>query len=69
MKNCLAILLFVLGGCAAGPNFERPSAPQSHEYTQPGATASTGTAASQRIVLGGDVAADWWTLFWLRRLE
>jgi NodT family efflux transporter outer membrane factor (OMF) lipoprotein len=62
MKNCLAILLFVLGGCAAGPNFERPRAPQSHEYTQPGATASTGTAA-QRIVLGGDVVADWWTLF------
>jgi NodT family efflux transporter outer membrane factor (OMF) lipoprotein len=63
MKNCFAIFLFVLAGCAAGPNFERPSAPQSQEYTQPAATASTGTAGAQRIVLGGDVATDWWTLF------
>jgi len=61
MKNCLAIFLLVLGGCAAGPNFQRPAAPQSQQYTQPGAAAAP--ASAQRIVMGGDVASDWWTLF------
>jgi NodT family efflux transporter outer membrane factor (OMF) lipoprotein len=62
MKNCLALLVFLIGGCAAGPNFERPSAPQSQAYTQPAATAAVAAASVQRIVYG-DVAADWWTLF------
>jgi NodT family efflux transporter outer membrane factor (OMF) lipoprotein len=63
MKNCFALFVFLLGGCAAGPNFERPSAPQSQAYTQPPATTATAAASAQRIVYGGDVAGDWWTLF------
>jgi NodT family efflux transporter outer membrane factor (OMF) lipoprotein len=63
MKNWLAVSLFLLGGCTAGPNFERPSTPQSQAYTQPAAAASTAGAAAQRIVYGGYVAGDWWTLF------
>ena len=43
-----------LGGCAVGPNFKRPDPPKS-AYSQPAGPAS--------LVYGGEVAADWYTLF------
>jgi NodT family efflux transporter outer membrane factor (OMF) lipoprotein len=55
-------------GCAVGPNFKKPAAPEVSGYTaQPvAATASAASIAggeAQRFNPGGDVSADWWTLF------
>jgi NodT family efflux transporter outer membrane factor (OMF) lipoprotein len=46
-----------LAGCAVGPDFKRPNQPTS-AYPQPG---QRGGPAS--MVYGGEVAADWYTLF------
>ena len=63
---CAALL--PLAGCAVGPDFQKPAAPEVSAYTaQPLAatSASPGTAGgqAQRFTPGADVAADWWTLF------
>jgi NodT family efflux transporter outer membrane factor (OMF) lipoprotein len=61
---CVALPLLA-GGCAVGPNFDRPAAPPVTQYThdaQPTETVSAeGTA--QRFELGKVVTADWWRLF------
>ncbi len=55
----LAVVLCgcALNGCAVGPDFKPPQAP-SLAYTTPPAT-----LGEQRIQYGGEVAADWYTLF------
>ena len=58
----------VLAGCAVGPNFKRPEAPQTTSYTaEPlpaGTTASAGAAGTpQTYVVGADIPAQWWRLF------
>jgi NodT family efflux transporter outer membrane factor (OMF) lipoprotein len=69
MKISFALLLILLGGCASGPDFVRPAAPRSQQYTEsaPAASASTAGAAvpasAQHIVLGAPVASDWWSSF------
>jgi NodT family efflux transporter outer membrane factor (OMF) lipoprotein len=66
MKTRLAVLFVLMSGCASGPNFVRPAAPHTQGYSEPPAAASAGASAAngaQRIVLGGDVAPDWWSLF------
>ena len=68
-----AIGIMILGcsvvtGCAVGPNFKRPAAPEVTGYSaQPvSTTASTAGVAggeAQRFGPGGEISADWWTLF------
>jgi NodT family efflux transporter outer membrane factor (OMF) lipoprotein len=66
---CLAALLPLFStSCAVGPDFTRPKAPDVGGYTQKPLTATVSTAgvpggASQRFLSGGDISADWWTLF------
>jgi NodT family efflux transporter outer membrane factor (OMF) lipoprotein len=63
---CAATLVFA-AGCAVGPDFSKPAAPDVDSYAVPlPATVSTvGVAGgeSQHFVRGGDLTADWWTLF------
>jgi NodT family efflux transporter outer membrane factor (OMF) lipoprotein len=64
----LAIGLAALPGCAVGPDFERPAAPDVEGFTSsplPGKTASTEIAGgeAQRFVQGLDIPGQWWTLF------
>ncbi|HSS12966.1 MAG TPA: hypothetical protein VLL04_03675, partial [Rhizomicrobium sp.] len=62
------------GGCAVGPDFEKPAAPAVSEYT---AHPLSTTAASpnvdggqaQRFVTGADISGDWWTLFHSKPLD
>jgi len=58
-------LLLVLGGCAVGPNFVRPAAPETDTYTRdlPAAIKSTTDNPAPRFTPGAAVAADWWRLF------
>jgi NodT family efflux transporter outer membrane factor (OMF) lipoprotein len=61
-------------GCAVGPDFKPPAAPQVRGYT-PDALPATVTAAAvpggedQRFAQGRDIAADWWSLFHSARLN
>ena len=62
------IVLLLLAGCAVGPDFERPAAPDVTGYTSaPLAqqTASAGVAGgeAQRFVQALDIPGQWWTLF------
>ena len=66
----LATLLttLLLGGCAVGPDFVQPAAPDASGYAVsalPDTTASApGTAgAAQRLAYAHDLQADWWRLF------
>jgi NodT family efflux transporter outer membrane factor (OMF) lipoprotein len=63
-----AATLVLIAGCAVGPNFQRPSAPETAGYTReplPAATAAADMAggAAQRLVEGMDIPGQWWTLF------
>ncbi|MBO4119436.1 efflux transporter outer membrane subunit [Cupriavidus gilardii] len=62
----------LLAGCAVGPDFVAPPAPDSARYGAaplPSATTSAPTSASirhgqaQHLVDGADVPAQWWSLF------
>jgi NodT family efflux transporter outer membrane factor (OMF) lipoprotein len=65
----MAIAGLLITGCAVGPNFKEPAAPNVTHYTAlppPAETSSnTGTAAvdSQHFVEGLDIPGQWWTLF------
>lgn len=63
-----ASILAVLAGCAVGPNFKRPAAPEVSDYVPTPLSTTTGTPNTtagepQRFASGADIAADWWTLF------
>jgi NodT family efflux transporter outer membrane factor (OMF) lipoprotein len=60
-----AVLGAVAAGCKVGPSFTHPDIPAETRYTAerlPGENASAEDTA-QRIALGKDMAASWWTLF------
>lgn len=58
----------LLAGCAVGPNFHRPAAPDVNGYTREPLPAQTASAAAlggavQRFATGQDIPGQWWTLF------
>lgn len=55
-------------GCAVGPNFKKPAAPDVDAYTPHPlsptvAVPNIAGGESQRFANGRDISADWWTLF------
>jgi NodT family efflux transporter outer membrane factor (OMF) lipoprotein len=63
--GCVAPLLF--GGCAVGPDFERPAAPAVQGYTPQPLPASTASAddplgGAQHFDTGKDIQGEWWQL-------
>ncbi len=65
------LLVLALAGCAVGPDFVRPAAPELSGYTaQPVPTeiASSTGAGSQRLAPGRKIPAQWWELFHSRPL-
>ncbi len=55
-------------GCAVGPDFRRPEAPGPEAYSAATVSMETATApvpggTAQRVVLGADIIAQWWTLY------
>lgn len=70
ISSLVIVLIFAsLAGCAAGPDFKRPTAPTANGYspaaTIPKSTASAPVLAgeSQRFNPKVDIPFDWWTLF------
>lgn len=65
----LAILASLLAaGCAVGPDFRKPAAPAVDGYTAQPTAPTVGSAnvpggEAQHFSPGGDLPADWWTLF------
>lgn len=69
ISSLVIVLIFAsLAGCAAGPDFKRPTAPTAKGYSPaaiPESTASAPVLAgeSQRFNPKVDIPFDWWTLF------
>jgi NodT family efflux transporter outer membrane factor (OMF) lipoprotein len=64
----------LMTGCAVGPNFKHPTAPDVDRYTPqplPAQTASTGVKGgeTQRFVQDMDIPGQWWTLFHSKSLN
>ncbi len=64
----LSVAALGIAGCAVGPDFLRPSAPETQSYTEeplPTQTQSADTTggAAQKFVPGADVPGQWWTLY------
>jgi NodT family efflux transporter outer membrane factor (OMF) lipoprotein len=81
-KRCLvsrrrlaaAALSASLAACAVGPNFHRPAAPRAADYGTGPSQGSTAASAgpggeAQVFTTGGDIPAEWWTLFQSEKLS
>jgi NodT family efflux transporter outer membrane factor (OMF) lipoprotein len=58
----------LLAGCAVGPDFKKPAAPEVSGYTPAPLSTTAGTTnvtggEPQRFVSGSDIPGEWWTLF------
>jgi NodT family efflux transporter outer membrane factor (OMF) lipoprotein len=58
----------LLSGCAVGPNFKKPAAPQVSDYTAAPLATTAGTTnviggEPQHFTSGTDIPGEWWTLF------
>jgi NodT family efflux transporter outer membrane factor (OMF) lipoprotein len=63
-----AIALALIAGCAVGPNFKKPAAPDvtgytAHPLSATAATPNVSAGEVQHFSNGSDISADWWTLF------
>src|SRR5260370_37863847 len=68
------VTVMMLSGCAVGPDFERPAAPDVGRYTREPLASRTSSAdikfgQSQHFVNGRDILADWWRVFRSRALN
>ena len=72
---CIAALGMLLNaGCAVGPNFKKPAAPDVSDYTAPPVSTTVtiknvSGGEAQRFAKGSDISGDWWTLFHSRPLD
>jgi NodT family efflux transporter outer membrane factor (OMF) lipoprotein len=65
---CAGLVLLASAGCAVGPDFKRPSAPDKADYSPTPMPNKTVAAAVhggevETLVPGRDISADWWTVF------
>ena len=69
LKGILPALACVLAaGCAVGPDFKHPAAPEISSYTPAPLSPTVSSpdvvgGEAQRFTSGADISADWWTLF------
>lgn len=73
-KSALLALAMGLAGCAAGPDFKRPAAPDVADYTATPFPAQTESASatlgeSQRLITGMAVDTRWWQSFKSPKLD
>jgi NodT family efflux transporter outer membrane factor (OMF) lipoprotein len=73
--HSIAILgSLLIAGCAVGPNFSKPAAPQVSDYTASPASTTVASAnvpggAAQSFAKDSDIPGDWWTLFHSRPIN
>jgi len=73
-QRIAASALLLTAGCAVGPRFKKPAAPDVGSYTpaQITTTSSTSNVAGgeeQHLVDGQDIPGEWWTLFHSKALN
>lgn len=71
-RAAVAGIASLIAGCAVGPDFEEPKAPDISGYTEEGIPETRIAEAKeteQRFVLGQKISGDWWQLFHVRRLN
>jgi NodT family efflux transporter outer membrane factor (OMF) lipoprotein len=66
--------LTLLAGCAVGPNFKKPEAPQGAGFStkplrDPAASSVADGGGAQRFVSGQDIPFDWWRAFQCPELD
>jgi NodT family efflux transporter outer membrane factor (OMF) lipoprotein len=64
----IAAMAMLLGACAVGPKFNKPTAPAGAGYTTAPLSSTTSTpnvvgGEAQQFVDGRDIQGEWWTLF------
>jgi NodT family efflux transporter outer membrane factor (OMF) lipoprotein len=69
-----ALSCAALAGCAVGPDYRRPAAPEVASYTTEALPSGTAEAKGiggpmQRFVPGGEIPARWWELFRSQALD
>jgi NodT family efflux transporter outer membrane factor (OMF) lipoprotein len=67
-------LIFLMAGCAVGPDFKKPAAPDVTTYTPIPESTTIGTTdisggEPQHFVSGSDIPGEWWTLFHSEQLN
>jgi len=67
-RSAVLLVLAAASGCAVGPDFTKPAAPEVSGYTREPRAAETASAdapagAAQRFVQGMDIPGQWWQLF------
>src|SRR5262245_44375454 len=72
--SLLLVLVALLAGCTAGPDFERPAKPTSTGYTPEALSPQTSSAAgpggaAQTFAPEKDIPGEWWTLFQSPQLD
>src|SRR5512139_3420431 len=73
-KIVIALLAALMGGCAVGPDYHQPDAPNTDKYTSEQLPEQTATAEvpggeAQHFVAGMDIPGEWWTLFHSEQLN
>lgn len=68
LRLAMVMASSLLAGCAVGPDFKRPDAPEVDHYTaRPITETATRTnvagGEAQRFASGAQIPGDWWTLF------
>lgn len=68
------LMPLLTAACVVGPNFRPPAPPSVPRYTANAVATTAGTPGvpggpAQRFVSGGDIPADWWTLFHSKALN
>lgn len=74
MKPLVLCCALALGGCAVGPDFQPPAAPETGSYTRealPAATVAAGgeAGAAQRFVAAPQALPQWWKQFQCEALD
>jgi NodT family efflux transporter outer membrane factor (OMF) lipoprotein len=67
-RSSALLMTLLLAGCAVGPDFKTPASPDVKSVTAEPLTTtesvpSVAGGEAQTFAQGGDIAADWWTMF------
>ena len=73
-RSCIIAGFLLLAGCAVGPDFEKPAAPDVSGYSPNPVSALPATpnvvgGDAQKFIRDADVPGDWWVLFHSRPLN
>jgi NodT family efflux transporter outer membrane factor (OMF) lipoprotein len=67
------VVAVILAGCTVGPDFKKPAPPEASGFTAQPLTKTESTnvpgGEAQTFTEGGDLVADWWTLFHSQTLD